>query len=90
MKTKIFPPPAPPYSAFQQEARTEVVYNSLDHNPWGARIAAVLSAALLWGIAFLVIFGFGITNNSAPGDLFACFVIGAGVPVVFSVPFLWK
>lgn len=90
MKTKIFPKKAPRYNAADDIARYQEQLNSLDYRPWGARILAALAAALLWGIVFVLIFGFGIPHNDDPGDLFACFVIGAGLPLVFSVPFLWK
>lgn len=90
MKTKIFPPPAPPYSVFDELDRIEEASKSLDDYPWGARILAVVAGMVFWGLMFMFFLGF------LPGDVhdfdtyLAIGSIGAALSFVFSVPFLCK
>lgn len=88
MKTKIFPPPAPPYSALDEIDRYHKEAKALDNYPWGARALAVVVGMIFWGLIFMFFLGY------LPGDVhdldtyLAIGSIGAGLSFVFSVPFL--
>lgn len=90
MKTKIFPPPAPPYSALDDVERLEQEAAAIDNYPWSARALGVLAGMVFWGLVFMFFLGY------LPGDVhdldtyLAIGSIGSALSFVFSVPFLCK
>lgn len=90
MKTKIFPPPLAPYSADDHQALIDEQRAQLDHYPWAPRILAALSGATLWGIAFILVLCVWISGNDSFGDITAAFSLGFIIPIIFSIPFLWR
>lgn len=85
MKTKIFPRPAPAPKEQEQQEEPQI-----DYYPWMPRVLAVLAGGCLWGLAFVLIFCVWISGNDSFGDVCAAFTIGFMIPVIFSIPFLWK
>lgn len=90
MKTKIFPQPLPPYNAAEHAARMEEKMAQLDQYPWKPRVLASMSGGLLWGVAFVLILCVWISGNNSFGDVTAAFALGFIIPVIFSIPFLWR
>lgn len=91
MKTKLFPPPAPPYSAIEHADRiVEQQESQIDHYPWLPRVLAVLAGGLLWGVAFVLILCVWISGNNSFGDITAAFALGFIIPTIFAIPFLWR
>lgn len=91
MKSKIFPPPVAPYDAAEHLDRIrKQEEDQLDYYPWGARILAILCGGVIWGLILVFILCFWISGQNTFGDYAAAFALGFSIPVIFSVPFLWK
>lgn len=91
MNGKIFPPPIAPYDAAEHLERIRKQQEAqLDYYPWAPRILAALTAASMWGLITLYVLCFIIAGPNDFGDYTSAFALGFGIPIVFSVPFLWK
>ena len=91
MKTKIFPPPVAPYDAVEHLDRMrEQAETQIDYYPWAPRVLAALAGGCMWGIIFVLILCVWIHGMSSFGDIIGAFGLGFLIPVIFSVPFLWK
>lgn len=89
MKTKIFPKPAPPYSATDELERYEQVLESESY-PWPARLLGAFFGIVFWAISFMFLFGFLPGDVHDVGTYLAIGSIGAGLAFVISVPFICK
>lgn len=91
MKTKLFPPPVAPYDAAEHLDRIKQQEEAgIDYYPWLPRVLATIAGGVLWGLVFVLIFCVWISGNDSFGDIIAAFSLGFIIPVIFSIPFLWK
>lgn len=91
MKTKLFPPPVAPYDAAEHlERMKEQEESQIDYYPWKPRVLATIAGGCVWGIVFVLILCVWISGNDSFGDIVAAFSLGFIIPVIFSIPFLWK
>lgn len=91
MNSKIFPPPPAPYDAAEHLERIRKQQEAqLDYYPWAPRVLAALVAAVMWGLIVTYVLCVFIAGQNTIGDYTSSFALGFGIPLVFSVPFLWK